>query len=396
MISMTKRLYDTNSHLCHFQAHVLSCRPTDARDPVSGYAVILDQTAFFPGGGGQEADHGSLAGQCVLTCSEKKGIITHFVADPIPEDLDISGEIDWEFRFSNMQQHSGEHVLCAVLHNRFGVDNIGFHMGHAEVTLDVNGVFSPEELQEAEKEANAAVTRNLAFTVSYPDDETLAHLAYRSKIEITDAVRIVTIAGADPDQPLDRCACCAPHVPRSGEIGMIKILSSQHYKGGTRISILCGQRALEAANLYQKQVRLIDQLLSAVPENTFSAVQKLKEAELQKKEQLVQTQRRLIQVMAAQTPAGTEPWILFEDFEDPTSAREYVNLVTARRDGPVALFLPRETGAYQYILAIKSGSVKPLVQQLNAALQGRGGGSDAMAQGTVRASKAEIEAFFNA
>ena len=386
---MTPRIYDVNSHIITFEATVLSCSP--ARN--GSFDVVLDRTAFFPGGGGQEADQGTLGGQTLLGLSENEGIVHHYTPVPLEAGEVVTGRVDWEHRFSDMQQHSGEHVLCAVLHNRYGVDNTGFHMGHNAVTMDVNGIFSAEQLAEAELEANAAVYRNLPISVSYPNEDELSGLSYRSKIEIEGATRIVRIG--DEDDVLDRCACCAPHVLKTGEIGLIKILFSEHYKGGTRIHILCGLRALNAVNLYQTQVRQIDQLLSALPEETFDAVRKLKDTDAEKKEGLIRMQRRMISLMADQTPSGSDPYVVFETFEDPTSAREFVNLLTARRDGIVALFYPRDEASFAYILATREGSVKPWVKDLNQTLQGRGGGSDAMAQGTVRAARSEIEAFFN-
>ena len=382
---MTERIYDHDSHIMDFTARVLACVPEgDAFD------IVLDRSAFFPGGGGQEADTGTLGGHPVLSVFEKDEIIHFRCPVAFAEGTLVEGHVDRETRLSNMQQHSGEHVLCAVLHNRYGVDNVGFHMGSREMTLDVNGVFEPEELAWAEEEANRIVRDDLPITISYPSAEELETLEYRSKKELTGTVRIVTIEGTD------RCACCAPHVMHTGEIGLIKILRSEHYKGGTRVYFLCGLKALSMVNLYQAQVHGIDTLLSAVPEDTLSAVQKVLEQNEALKEQRVQAERRLIQILADQAPLGDTPLVLFEDFSDEIIARTYVNLLTARRTGPVCLCLPRvgDPDAYRYILAIQKGSVRLLCQAMNQTLSGRGGGSDAMAQGTIRATKEEVEAFF--
>ena len=384
---MTERIYDHNSHAMDFSAQVLSCTPVEG-----AFDIVLDRSAFFPGGGGQDPDTGRLGGHPLLAVYEEDEIIHHRLPVALAPGSLVEGHLDRETRLSNMQQHSGEHVLCAVLHNRYGVDNVGFHMGSREMTLDVNGVFGAEELFSAEEEANRIVRDDLPITISYPTPEELETLEFRSKKELSGTVRIVTIEGTD------RCACCAPHVMHTGEIGLIKILRFERYKGGTRVYFLCGSKALAMVRLYQEQVHRIDTLLSAVPEDTASAVEKVIAQADGLKEQRVQAERRLIQILADQAPSGSDPLVLFEDFADEIIARTYVNLLTTRREGPVCLFIPRteDKSVYRYILAIQNGSLRPLCKDLNAALQGRGGGSDAMAQGTVTANEEAIRAYFKA
>ena len=382
---MTERIYDYDSHVMTFSARVLSCTPKD-----DAFDIVLDRSAFFPGGGGQDADTGTLDGTPLLTIFEENEIIHHVSPTAMEPGRIVEGCLDREARLGNMQQHSGEHVLCAVLHNRYGVDNVGFHMGSKEMTLDVNGVFGAEELFAAEVEANRIVRDDRPITISYPTAAELETLEYRSKKELTGTVRIVTI------EETDRCACCAPHVMHTGEIGLIKILRFERYKGGTRVYFLCGLKALAMMRMYQEQVHRIDTLLSAVPEDTLAAVEKALAQTNALKEQRVAAERRLIQVLADQAPTGSDPLVLFESFADEIMARTYVNLLTARRDGPVCLFISRneEKTVFRYILAIREGSVRSLCKEMNAALSGRGGGSDAMAQGTANATESEILTFF--
>lgn len=379
---MTIRIYDTDSHAAEFAGVVLSCTPA-----AFGYDIILDRTAFFPGGGGQEADQGTLAGMSLISIYEEDQIVHHVVDKPLEVGATVHGAIDYERRFSNMQLHSGEHIVSGLLHSTYGVDNVGFHMGSTEVTLDINGILTMEQLLEIEKRANEAIYKNLPVTVTYPSAAELADLNYRSKKELSGEVRIVTYEG------LDCCACCAPHVQRTGEIGLIKILSAQKYKGGTRISMLSGRRALEAVNVYQDHVTRIGAMLSTKPEGTYSGVCKMKEELAAMHEQLITVQRQLIRLKVETVEPGSEPLVVFEDLADPNCAREYVNLLVERREGPVVLYLARGTG-YQYIMATRSGSVRALGQQMNKALNGRGGGSDAMVQGTLQADREAIEAYW--
>ena len=237
---MTEKLFYQDSHRSTFTAIVQEVRPSG-----NGYEIILDRTAFFPEGGGQSSDTGSLGGVSVSDVQEIDGKIIHYTDGPLVEGTEVEGCIDWTERFSKMQQHTGEHIVSGLIHKIYGYHNVGFHLGTDSVTLDFNGVVPKEKLHEIEQLANEAVAKNLPVQVLYPTDEELSKISYRSKIEIEGQVRIVVIDGYDV------CACCAPHVKQTGEIGLIKLVGMQNYKGGVRISMLCGFRALE--DYYQKE-----------------------------------------------------------------------------------------------------------------------------------------------
>ena len=233
----TEKLFYNDSHLSKFTAMVLECEPYEKKEGC--YAVELDRTAFFPEGGGQYADTGKLKDAKVSDVREKNGRILHITDQPFEAGEIVEGEIDWETRFMKMQQHTGEHIVSGIVHARYGFNNVGFHLGTEDCTMDFDGEISKEALQEIELEANRAVWKNLTIEVSYPSKEELEELDYRSKIEIEGQVRIVSVPG------YDICACCAPHVERTGEIGMIKLVNMQRYKGGVRVTMLCGSRACE-------------------------------------------------------------------------------------------------------------------------------------------------------
>ena len=211
----TEKLFYKDSFTKEFQAKVTACEPWK-----TGYRIVLSQTGFFPEGGGQTADTGRLNAVPVLDVQEEQGILYHFTQQPLEVGTEVKGTLNWEERFWKMQHHSGEHIVSGLIHKHFGYHNVGFHLGSQVVTLDFDGIITKEELRMIEKEANQAVAQNIEIQVSYPSKEELSRLEYRSKIEIEGQVRIVTIPGYDV------CACCAPHMRYTGQIGMIKLVRS--------------------------------------------------------------------------------------------------------------------------------------------------------------------------
>ena len=231
----TRKIYYEDVHQTDFTAVVTECVPAKEE---GYYLIVLDASAFFPEEGGQSADKGTLNGQEVLDVSIKQGILYHKMTCELPTGTEVTGHVDWNRRFDFMQQHSGEHMISGLLHSHFGLENVGFHLSDREVTLDMNGEVSLEQLRLIEQEANAYVWKNLPVNISWPTAEKLVNLNYRSKLALTENVRIVEIPG------VDLCACCAPHVDTTGQIGLIKIVNVQSHRGGVRINILCGGRAL--------------------------------------------------------------------------------------------------------------------------------------------------------
>ena len=248
----TEKLFYEDSHLKEFTAKVISCKPYKEQ-----YKVVLDRTAFFPEGGGQYADTGMLDDVRVLDVHEKEGIIYHTTEKALEAGKTVTGKINWEERFEKMQQHTGEHIVSGLVHERFGYNNVGFHLGSDYCTMDFDGTLTKEQLREIELAANQAVWKNIDIVVTYPSKEELANMDYRSKIEIEGQVRIVTVPGYDV------CACCAPHVKKTGEIGMLKLVNMVNYKGGERITMLCGVRALKDYEAKDANGKEISALLCA-------------------------------------------------------------------------------------------------------------------------------------
>lgn len=380
---MTEKLFYQDSHRSTFTAIVQEVRPSG-----NGYEIILDRTAFFPEGGGQSSDTGSLGGVSVSDVQEIDGKIIHYTDGPLVEGTEVEGCIDWTECFSKMQQHTGEHIVSGLIHKIYGYHNVGFHLGTDSVTLDFNGVVPKEKLHEIEQLANEAVAKNLPVQVLYPTDEELSKISYRSKIEIEGQVRIVVIDGYDV------CACCAPHVKQTGEIGLIKLVGMQNYKGGVRISMLCGFRALEDYYQKEKNNREIAVMLSAKEYETAVEVERLQEELAMKKAKIAELERKFLEQKVETLDISSEIVCLFEE-TDPVMTRELVNLLLKKGAKMAAVFSGNEREGYRYVLGSRSLDVRENGKLLNEAFHGRGGGKPEMVQGTVQGKREEIEAFLN-
>lgn len=382
-MEQTIKLYDADSHLYDFDASVISCEKTD-----KGFAIVLDKTAFFPEGGGQPADEGTLNSIAVTDVQIKDGVITHTTAEEIPAGSAVKGAVDSEIRFRRMQNHSGEHIVSGLIHKLFGYNNVGFHMGSEDVTLDLDGVLTREDLDKIEMLANRAVYENVNVRAEYPSPEILKDLDYRSKLDLTENVRIVTIEGYDV------CACCAPHVNKTGEIGIIKLLDFLKYKGGVRIHMLCGFDALEDYNRRYKNVAAISAKLSAKQAEVYEAVERLS-AELSAEKQAAgELKRQLVAMKIAALEPTDGNMVLVEKDMDMLNLRNLVNEAVQLCGGICAAFSGSDENGYNYIIASKNVPLRAEAKAINAALNGRGGGKDEMIQGSAKASEAEIRAYF--
>ena len=232
----------------------------------------------------------------VVDVHEKDGVIYHYTKEPIEAGQKVEGRILWEVRFDRMQQHTGEHIISGLVHQKFGYDNVGFHLGEDYCTMDFNGPITKDQLKEIEQEANRAVFQNLDVISSFPSEEERSRMEYRSKIELSGEVQIITIPGYDV------CACCAPHMKKTGEIGLIKLVQMDHYKGGERITMLAGDRALKDYGEKEKNIKEISALLCAKENEAAEAVARLKEEAKEQKERLGALQQKLLRFQAKEIP----------------------------------------------------------------------------------------------
>ena len=380
----TKKLYALDAYQTEFDGEVLSCEPLEKKEGTV-YQVILDQTLFFPEEGGQSPDQGTMNGIDVLDVQIKKDVITHTLAQPIAPGTKVHGILNWAHRFSNMQQHTGEHIFSGLVHGKYGYNNVGFHLSDNIVTMDFDGVLDQAQVEEIEDEVNRVISSNRPVEVTYPTKEELEKLEYRSKIEIEGQVRIVTIPGVDV------CACCAPHVARTGEIGMLKVMTLSNYKGGVRISILCGFRALRA---FREKAQIINALtgsLSANQEMLPELVEKLKTANQDLSYKLAEAKQKLMIEKIAEIPAEQENVILFETDLDTPVIRNVVNELTAVHTGVCGIFVGEEESGYQFIIGSSTKDCREIAARLRESAGARGGGSAAMIQGSVKEREEKLK-----
>ena len=379
----TLKLYYADAFLREFDGRVLACRPDGKK-----WLVALDQTAFYPEGGGQPADHGTLGEARVLDVHEKDGVVTHLCDRALSVGAEVSGHIDWARRFDHMQQHSGEHIISGLLCSTFHCDNVGFHMGADVVTIDYNAPITWEQALEVERRANAYIWADHPIRIWYPSAEELAALPYRSKKELTGAVRITEFPGAD------RCACCGTHVSSSGQVGLLKLLSCQKFRDGVRLELLCGQRALDCLAAGWEQARQIGQALSVKPQSAFAAVSRLQEELLSLKEKAARLEEADFAHVAAQYRGAGSVLHIAEPL-DGDGARRLCDAIAKAAGGRCAVFAGRD-GDYRYAVIESGGDLRQFIKDMNTALHGRGGGRDGFAQGSAACTAEEVRAFFQA
>lgn len=377
---MTEKLYDKDSHIREFSATVLDCLKSG-----ENYAVKLNKTAFFPEGGGQESDRGSIGGAAVIDVQIIGNEIIHFTDRPLNIGEEYPCRLDWERRFRNMQNHSGEHIVSGIAHKLYGLNNVGFHLG-AEMTVDFDGFLSREQLLEIERFANKAVWENVPIRAYYPDEKELKALDYRSKLELTENVRIVDIEG------YDLCACCAPHVKRTGEIGLIKILDSFKNKGGVRVFIKCGTDALGDYNDKYLNVLKISNLLSVKQNEAAAAVDRLSDENRELKFEISVIKKRLIAEKTKNFAPESDKTAFFEEDLDIKELQLFADALYKKSGGIRAVFSGQE-GNYSFAVCGEETALDLFFKEFKAKFNVRGGGRNGMVQGTVVAAKNEIEGF---
>lgn len=377
---MTEKLYDKDSHLKEFSATVLSCEKAG-----ENYAVILNKTAFFPEGGGQESDRGNIGKSQVLDVQIADGEIIHYTDSPLNIGEEYACTLNWDRRFRNMQNHSGEHIVSGIVHKLYGLNNVGFHLGK-EMTVDFDGEISREQLLEVERLANKAIWENVPIRAYYPDENELKALDYRSKLELTENVRIVDIDG------YDLCACCAPHVKRTGEIGFIKILDFFKNKGGVRIFIKCGTDALNDYNDKNFNVQKISNLLSVKQYETAAAVDRLSDENRSLKFEISNLKKRLIAEKAKNFAPENEKTAIFEENLDIKELQLFADSLYKKSGGIRGVFSGCD-GNFAFAICGGETELEVFFKGFKEKFNVRGGGRNGMVQGTVVAAKNEIEGF---
>ena len=377
----TIKLYYQDPFLCQFEATVLDCAADKKQ-----WKLILDRTAFYPEGGGQGADHGTLGEAKVLDVHEKDGVIYHTCDRPLPVGETVTGRIDWARRFDHMQQHSGEHIVSGMLCGTYHCDNTGFHMGADVVTIDYNADIPWEGVLDIERRANRYIWENHPIVIRYPSPEELVTLPYRSKKALEGPVRITEFPGAD------MCACCGTHVTTSGQVGLVKFIGWQKFRDGVRLELLCGQRALDYLALNWQQNAAIGRELSVKPDATHAAVLRLKEELTAVKQRCDALETAQFETLAAQYD-GAGSVLMMQPAMGSDAVCRLCDMVAARCGGRCAVFAG-EDGAYKYAVIHPGADIRELIKTMNTALNGRGGGRDGFAQGSAACTEADIRSFF--
>lgn len=372
-------LFYKDEYMKEFDAKVVSCVPSG-----KGFVVVLSDTAFYPEGGGQPADHGTLGDAKVTDVRRKDGAVLHFTDKALPVGETVHGVIDWQRRFDFMQNHSGEHIVSGLVHRKYGYDNVGFHMSD-KVTIDFNGPLTWEEVLAIEKEANEVLWKNAHTVVTYPTKEELPHIDYRSKKELTGTVRLVEFPDAD------LCACCGTHVEQAGEVGVIKMISLMNHRDGVRLELLCGRWAMDYLDKVLDLNTEIAQSFSVKPFKTAAAVEKAKAESVELSHKLLAANRRYFQ-MKAETLPDTPVVIDWEEDMQPGDLRKGCDILLEVGHADVYVLLSAGAGdTVYYVIGSQKQDVRPAGKALNAVLHGRGGGSKEAVQGSWKAEKTAVE-----
>ena len=378
---MTEKLYYKDSLIHEFEASVISCEQGK-----SCWYIELDRTAFFPEGGGQYADTGYIGDVRISDVQEKDGRILHYAAAALTVGESYPCRIDYEQRLRRMQAHSGEHIVSGITHNLYGLDNVGFHMGEDGImTIDFSGELEEEQLTLIEKKANEAVRANLPIICTFPDSEALAAMDYRSKLELTENVRIVEIEG------IDRCACCAPHMKYTGQIGLIKLIEHSRHRGGIRVTLACGMDALNYVNQIQSSAFAVSRLLSAKRHEIDKAVERVLNEQASAKERIGALSMALAREKADRISPAEGNICIFDSVLDEVALRELVNMLSDKCSGFAAAFSGDDESGYRYIIGSRHVDLRSASKKLNTAINGRGGGTPEMIQGRAASTAALIQ-----
>lgn len=379
-----RKLYYEDCLLREFSATVVGCAPCE-----KGYYVNLDATAFYPEGGGQACDVGTLGDANVLDVQEQGHTVLHLCDKPLPVGSTVTGHLDWARRFDLMQQHAGEHILSGLIYEKFGYHNVGFHVGKEVMEVDFDGPIPADALAELEAAANRAVWEDAPIRCWIPSPEELPQVSYRTKKPLPWPVRIVEITG------YDRCACCGIHTAATGQIGLIKILSCVKFHQGVRLEMVCGKRAYDYMCRIFEQNRQVSQLFSAKMPETASAAQKMADQLAAEKFRAAGLEKRLFAAIAAGY-AGKGDAVRFEDGLTSAGVRELADAIGEVCGGTAAVFSGSDEAGYSFCLICKNGDVKALGASLTQAFNGRGGGKPGTFQGSIQATESEINKFFAA
>lgn len=378
----TRRLFYEDVYIREFEAIVLSCEEKEGK-----YFILLNETAFYPEGGGQPADKGSIEGIPVVDVQYIDGELYHVMESPLEIGAQVVGRIDWEWRFDLMQQHSGEHIVSGMIHEKYGYENVGFHMGEEVITIDLSGMLTWKQVQEIETKVNDYIWMNQPVNIFYPDERQRKLIPYRSKKELTGEIRLVEFPGAD------LCACCGLHVTHASQIGLVKILSCKKFRDGVRMEMLSGKRAFDYLSDSAVQNGHVAVRLSVKEKETEAAVKRLLDEVYDLKGKLAAEKQKMFERKAEECRQKGNVYIIEKDM-DAAEIRKCADAILHTCGGMVAVFSGNDMDGYKYAIGEHDGDVRDFVKKVNKELNGRGGGKPFFAQGSLSARQEQVEAFF--
>lgn len=379
------RIYEHDGETLVFDATVVGCEERGG-----GYEIRLDRTAFFPGGGGQNADAGVLhcGGEDIRVLARERGDeVVHTSERPIPVGSAVCGEVDAAPRLSRMQNHTGEHIISGLAHRLFGCENRGFHMSENGdgtvqfVTVDTDRELTEEAICDIETASNESIMKNIPVVCRFPLTDELGSIAYRSKKALTGPVRLVGIDG------VDLCACCAPHFGRTGSVGALRIIDSMRYKGGMRLTAVAGMSALRDERSKLGQLALISRALSVKQQEAAEGVLRLGRELEEEHRRAAALEEALSERIVRESVTG----VVFEPLFGPAARKKTAQALALRRGGIGAVFSGNDGSGYDYVVALPDGQsgLRAVGQELKR-LGGGGGGSETLISGRVKAGRAEI------
>lgn len=363
----------------------LFCSADEPGEGEERWLVRLKDTAFYPEGGGQPSDRGTLGGRTVLDVQRYPSGIWHLCQGAVEKGALLEGVIDGERRRDFREQHTGEHIVSGLVNKAFGYDNVGFHMNETEMTLDFNGDIDDEALERIEIEANAAVRADLPLEIVVYEEGEADDKDYRSKLELSGKIRLVTVPGVDV------CACCGTHCRRTGEVGVIKILRKDAHRGGVRLTVVCGARALADYQTRYKDGRGAGELLSAPSTALAPAVAQLKDQLAAERQRAGRLQRALNEHRLAGIPGNAQNVFCVLDDSDVNNAKYLAKQIAGRVSGVALVFFPHpRTEGHMYLIQSDGGDARAFQQRLQDQLGLRGGGNKGMVQGVTEAQREDI------
>lgn len=381
---MTERIYNDNGYIFDLRSKVVSSAKTE-----EGYLIELDRTAIFPGGGGQPVDVAYIDGQRVLNGRQQGDTDLYLVKNDIEPGTEVECKIDREMRIKRLQSHSGEHIISGLIHTTFGYENVGFHMDEdCLMTIDLSGELSSNDIATIEKKANEVVFESHDIRCWFPTEKELQGLSYRSKKEIEGKLRIVSIEGCDD------CACCAPHLNNTAQVGMIKILTHIRWRGGTRITVRCGLSALEDYGIKIDNCRYIGEYLAVKQNEAAEGFKRYAESFEEMKKEMTESKKQIISLKASTYPYSDKNIVVFDDSLDNDGMRFLANSLSEKAKGVIAVFSKGDRGYRYLIKSCGQIKLKQRIAEINDSIKGHGGGSDMMITGVCEANEEDISRFF--